>query len=352
MKDNRPVVAIIGANGQVGKSILADKEFNDQYNVIALCRSVEAKKAIEHYDVEKRVGLLTEGEGQRLITGCSMVINLAWPSGKTSDTLRISREILQSVVSHKDVTCLIQISSVAVYGEFIMPQSSFESPKPDARYGLLKLRFEDEAIQLSRAHNKRLMLLRLGHVFGHRQWWSRFIVQAILREELLPYDGTRLSNSVHCSEVPHILATMLKDYTTPLIVNGPSIPQRSWREVFDWHSDILELPRVGTIEMPHMQRIEKILKSRREGSYAFLKLQRCKDRVRNLFQLMIPSGRVSRKIMNRALSHSWLVSSGVPGPCVTYNPIGKRDILMAAEEQEALRKWYREAFNVRSEGSL
>lgn len=241
-------VAITGAGGQVGSQLVAALAAREPaIEVVAVCRNVFSAKKLSAVRCEVRTGsLLDPEEAGRVLDGCDTVIHcaLSWDNLARSDSvnLRMIRAIAQT-----RVRCLVFISTVAIYSSCIQSGiNTYADPHPDNDYGCDKLMCEREVTRLFSKPDRPGFVLRLGHVYGPGLLWSRRIL-ALARDRRfkLPFDGKLSSNAVRIDRISHALAALLESDTAPGVFNLTDQPNRSWREVFDWHAQACGLPEVA-----------------------------------------------------------------------------------------------------------
>jgi len=83
-------------------------------------------------------------------------------------------------------------------------------------------------------------------VYGPHQWLSTEILDLLEDPTFrLPFDGARQSNALHIDHLATAVGALVSGNETLGTYNVADTPHRTWREVFDWHSDALGFPRVA-----------------------------------------------------------------------------------------------------------
>lgn len=240
-------VAITGAGGQIGSFLAFSLAQRDQaLDVVAVCRNVVAAGLLESAPCSVRVGSLTEpGSAQLLLGDCDAVVHCAYAAGLPGHAWAVNKAMLTRLFAIPRINRVIYLSSVAVYGKCIVNEvGSFEKPHADTGYGRAKWRSELLAIRLARRTRRRLIVWRLGHVYGSSQAMSQFIVtKARTTQFSLPFDGAMPSNAIHIHRLTNAVKVSLATESAGAW-NVTDQPQQTWRQLFDWHTETLGLPRV------------------------------------------------------------------------------------------------------------
>lgn len=238
-------VAVTGAAGNVGSALVKGLAANGEFEVVALVRNELAAKTLGPVDAEIRIGSITDQESsRRMLAGCGAVINCALPKGLPRNSREQSDAILSNIASAPDVRIAVHFSSVAVYGACVDPRTnSFERPRPTSTYGIEKLRSENVAARLFSKRGIGYHIMRLGHVYGPAQWISSDILLRTTDPAFaLPFGGNVPSNAVSIYAVIEAIRGMLNG-TQPIGVrNLVDAPQSTWRELFDFHTELLGRP--------------------------------------------------------------------------------------------------------------
>ena len=77
---NTRVVALLGANGQIGAALLKRLAADEGVKAVAICRNAVGAGAISDVDCEVRLGSIRdEGSAKKLLDDCDVVVNCIWP---------------------------------------------------------------------------------------------------------------------------------------------------------------------------------------------------------------------------------------------------------------------------------
>ena len=185
-----------------------------------------------------------------LLDGCESVVNCAHASGMPREGRDSNLNIARTLAAARNrgvIARVIHLSTVQVYGSIVDASARFEKPAPDSVYGRLKLDIEDVLRDLlPKAAD--LTILRLGHVYGPGMQISREVLSlGALREFRLPFGGANPSNCLNAEYLARLLEELTTGQMMPQVCNVSDFPQRSLKEIFDWHCDAVGMRRVGTM---------------------------------------------------------------------------------------------------------
>lgn len=240
-------VAVVGANGRVGSVLVGRLAESGVVEPVAVCRNRVGAGLVADTVRDVRVGSIVDKASARCLLGdCDAVVNCAWAAGLPRESWEQTRVIALNLAAVPGVRTVVFLSSVAVYGTCIdAAVSTFAAPRPDTRYARDKLRLERLVAHAACRRGQRWHVLRMGHVYGAHQWLSHEVVE--LAGELgfrLAFDGARPSNAMHVEAVAAAIVALLCGDASSGVRNLADSPARSWREVFDWHTERLGLSRV------------------------------------------------------------------------------------------------------------
>ncbi len=253
-------VAVLGANGQIGSVLLRHLARIPGVHPIAICRNALGAGLISDIKCDVRLGSITSVEfDPKLIGDCDSMINCIWPQGSMKAVKKQNEILLSNIHGNANLKRFISLSSVAVYGPCIDASwSTFEAPKPNISYGQLKLEMEKKIAKCFAGSTCRYHLIRLGHVYGKEQWCSRAILGSITDHKFrLPFEGGMSSNTVHVDELAHGLVYLLLNPQSSGVLNLASYPQKTWRQVFDLHSEVCGLPKVISMDFDRSSQYRK-----------------------------------------------------------------------------------------------
>lgn len=231
--------AIIGAAGQVGRRLMQVLGRQADARVFGITRNAMSAGPLRADGLDVRVGsVVGEGDGAALLRGADVVVNAALEIDRPKRARARNEALVSSLLAHSRSALVVHLSTVAVYGSCVDRSfSTFERPRPDATYGREKLRLERFAMRAAARTRQRLMIFRLGHVYGPGQGISREFFD-VLRDRLwdLPFGGALPSNAIHVDHLAAALPIIARTATAQSVINAMDSPQRTWRELYDMHA--------------------------------------------------------------------------------------------------------------------
>lgn len=376
----RKRIAVLGANGQVGSSVVKRLSRSTKHDLIAVCRNPLAASAIASLPrCEIRTGNAADaGDAVRLYGDCDAVVNCALAAGAPRPARRINAEIIQNVrkaAGAGHIRSFVHLSTVAVYGALYHPDlgGSFARPRAGDAYGRDKLFAERVMRRTFRGGGVDWFILRVGHVYGPEQGHSADFLGRIRSGFRLPFEGTGPSNAVHVDRLGIAIGQLCADPgISPGIMNACE-SESSWGDVLDLHADAAGLHRVarmsaaestavlqaalGALARPTLTRLIRevgIATSKVPASMAQLPglrdlgyglLSHLSEGANALakkryvaWQARVQSGVGTPQAFG---PDSWhFLSSGVPGPNV-FEVLGERSSFPSASIAEDLAEWAR-----------
>lgn len=286
-------IAILGANGQVGRQLTRDLQQFPELRPIAVCRNEFSAGALRLAGCEVRVGSVLE-EGPELVGDCDAIVNCALPGGLPDQIRALDRALERALAECSRQRQLVHLSSVAVYNPFRRGQPW---RRAGTSYGRRKFRTEKALT----ARCRKLTILRLGHVYGPGQWMSRFVTDvAQTPGASLPFGGAQPSYAVHSQNLAAAVRHMLAN-PMPGVHDVYDYPMRSWQQLFAWHAQVLDLPST-----PAMGAMDSLVwQARAASAYRPLFRRAGRELARQLWQA--PLGYLTaspscREILDRCLS--------------------------------------------------
>jgi nucleoside-diphosphate-sugar epimerase len=229
------VIAVIGANGQVGTEVCLYLNQMNDVQVKPISRTELGSSFLRRCGLECYHGSVeSESDAKRLLADCDLVADFSLIKGKAfqirktittmvSNGIRFSPQKAQYVyistvmafgMSSKDVTFRKHLFSASVYGA-------------TKRYG------EKLARKVGEKTGKSVYALRLGQVHGELQEDSRSIRNGLKDE--LTYVPTDLSWTVFAFTIAEALANIAKGKERPGLYTMVSVPQWSWKDVHEFY---------------------------------------------------------------------------------------------------------------------
>lgn len=235
--------AVLGANGQIGSALCRHLASLPDIRCVAVVRNrvaAAAVRAIAGVDVELRVGSVADPERARALVGdCAAVVNCAYASGGgVRANRRANLSLFDGVRRAAPDALFVHLSTVAVYCPGRIDPGR---PRPGSSYGREKLRHE----RYLRSHlpADRLLVVRLGHVYGADTPISRFILDCLRDPRFrLPVGEAAASNAVALERVVASLAAACLQGGPCGLHHLVDQPNTTWRSLFDTHAVAFGLP--------------------------------------------------------------------------------------------------------------
>src|SRR5579863_1495849 len=124
--------AVIGAGGQIGRTLLSRLAADPSIEVRGICRNELTAAPLRLAGFDVRCGAVSDGEGARKLLGdCDVVINCSATNALPGTARRDGRAVVDGVLGVRGPRRLIHFSSVAVYGTCITDKNRFDDPSPD-----------------------------------------------------------------------------------------------------------------------------------------------------------------------------------------------------------------------------
>jgi nucleoside-diphosphate-sugar epimerase len=251
-------IGVTGATGQVGSRLLHHLHAAG-FQAVALVRNPLGAALCDAAAAgcEIRIGSLVGDSGApHPLDDCDVIINCALESsgGIPRQAYVRNQRLVDGLLRARSLKWLVHVSTVAVYGELIVPHADAERasrhPRPTSEYGRSKLFVERYAVRRAAARGIDCAILRLGHVYGAGIARSREIIELAKSAAFrLPFDGRLPSNAIHQDALGSAVAALMAGGPRRTI-ESLAESTRSWRDVFDWHTSALGLPPVSSMSDP------------------------------------------------------------------------------------------------------
>ena len=242
-------VAVIGAAGRIGPYLVRRLALENAYEPVPVIRDKMAIRFLRDYRQLTRVGSITDGaSARRLVGDCQVVINLAF-SGVTDSAIANNTRLVEAITTVNTIKVLVNLSAISVYGlPFTEKRMNFVKPRPNSEYGKSKLAMEKIVVNGLKKTATKYFLIRLGNVFGPSQTVSRMVFQDVMSPSFeLPFGGDLASNSVSVEHFIDGVVSILNNSPQSGVYNCIEEPQRTWREIYDMHTDAWNLPPVASM---------------------------------------------------------------------------------------------------------
>lgn len=358
-------VAILGAGGQIGRTLLTRLRSDAKVRVVGITRNSLTAAPLREAGFEVRCGsVMDEKERARLIGDADVVVNCAsasclWGQARMEDRATVEAALAMS-------KRLIHFSSVAVYSSCVDPsRNTYERPRPDAPYGRDKLNLERHTLRAAKKLGRRAVILRMGHVYGAEQWVSRYVLDRAGTSFRLPFDGALPSNAVHVANVASAVRTLVHDEGAEGTFNLFDPGQSTWRQVFDWNTRAFGVAAVPSLDREMSERLRSayatkagtarpIAIAREVAGWAKglpLSLAAASPTLRDLALSTLStlqSPRIEQRVLDvygeasvrritepLPIKETWLLSEGAPGRTVDY------PAEVSEADAAAVASWYR-----------
>jgi nucleoside-diphosphate-sugar epimerase len=368
-------VAVTGAAGQVGSALVKRMLEITNIETIAICRNSISAGIVDFLapGCKIRIGSITEKDAANKLLGDSNVIincALAMVKGRPRESRLLNKAIIDGFSHLKRLKSLIHLSSISVYGGSIISdkylRSTFENPRADNDYGRSKLYIERYARRMCMSKKLTCYILRVGHVIGPNVDRSRQLIEAARNPHFrLPFNGELPSNTIQVDRLTALITGLLIG-SIPSGTYNVADKEKTWREVFDLHTQAIGLPPVRGMS-PHKSNCIRSLYSSRSIWHDFIKWLKSLS-ILNLitypaifdlafrFMAVIPpmiTNRlatsykcrdVKRQIatVNRSgnqIISPYYFSDAMPGPYLTFPPDTEFNCASEDEISRQLRTW-------------
>jgi 2-alkyl-3-oxoalkanoate reductase len=327
-------VAILGANGQVGRALMGALAERPGIHPVGICRRTEAAVELRKAGWEAHSFLLRDAHLSTLLSGCHALVNCVLARGTVRQVRKAEGVLLGVLRELPNGPRLIHLSSVSVYAPcYNSPELEWRSPNPYTFLGRNKLWVERNLRRQSEAAGRPCLLVRLGHVYGAGQYWSRRIALAHLDDRSrLALNGRCASNCIHIRSVADTLGRVILSGPDRGTYNLVQDPQWTWREVFDWHARAMALPPVPASDPGAAEDYLRTLRRRyalgRPSGMAFPSVKQVvrrgiralggdalEERALSLWQAL-RAGRADGGPTPPGICDEWLYGDPAPGPAL------------------------------------
>jgi nucleoside-diphosphate-sugar epimerase len=238
-------VAVLGA-GFIGRGLLDWFGQRPDFRVVAICRRPAQAEELRAAGYSTLIAQLGDPALAERLSACDFVINAIRPAGRIPEWRATEERIAQLIASLPLHVAVAHLSTVSVYAQFYADASrEFHDPSARTTHGRNKRWMELRLRRDWARRRRRLVLARVGHVWGKNQIWSHQICQRLVDPRTrLPLDGEVPSNTVHICTLGSALEAALLGEPEVVIGNAVEQPQWTWRRLFDFHADACGFPRV------------------------------------------------------------------------------------------------------------
>jgi nucleoside-diphosphate-sugar epimerase len=227
-------IAIIGANGQVGSEVCLLLHRKRDVDLIPICRNRLGSSFLRYQGVPCLHAQITDRDQALFaLKDCAVVANLALATGSPREIFETNNRLIRNCIEcSAPGATIVFFSTASVYGV----------PTPSGRlrknaYAREKLRNEESIRKLGRKYDRRVVVLRPGHICGELQTVTHQIRQDILAGPVHMPDPDRASNTVYTVTVADaILGAADGRLTGSGTFDLMNVPQWTWREIYEYEA--------------------------------------------------------------------------------------------------------------------
>jgi nucleoside-diphosphate-sugar epimerase len=225
------------------------------FHPVGICRRAEAAAHLRGRGREAHALELTDPELLSVLTNCQILINCILARGSIPEVRRADSLAIELLLGAPPDAFLVHFSSVSVYSHYYTDAGrEWRHPNPAGPLGRKKLWAEERFRRGARRAGRPCLIVRPGHVYGAEQHWSREIALIHRNAGLrLPLNGEAASNGIHIRSLVASLLEAIRSRKAG-IYDAVHVPQRTWRQVFDWHAEALGCPAVAAADYEQSRR--------------------------------------------------------------------------------------------------
>ena len=242
-------IAVLGASGRIGFQLALNlRALRPDDQIVPIVRHQLAFASLRPYFDDVDDGT-SRGD-------YDIVINAARSTKNPSTDGRTNRLITDQSFARIGRGLLIQLSSIAVYGDLCdASRQTFARPKPNTVYGLGKRAIESHACSIA-TKQKKVAIIRLGNVFGIETNWSDQLFAEVMDGSIrLPNNGRQPSNAISTRQFASGLSRLIDQRMSlprATIWNAAGPQWLTWRRLYDLHSDALGVDPVDAMDQALM----------------------------------------------------------------------------------------------------
>jgi nucleoside-diphosphate-sugar epimerase len=229
------VIAVVGANGQVGSEVCLYLSKMPEVQVVPICRNRYGSSFLRQCGLECRHGGLTSDNARELLSGCDLVADFSLPKGNPAVVRSAIEKTLTSAFEGAGSTMrFVYISSIMAFGMGPNSKVLRNHLVARTRYGSTKRFGERLLFKLARKHKREGYVLRLGQVHGELQSATRAIKRDLKNETAYIPKGP--SYAVFAFTIAEALARIAEGKEKPGLYTLVSKPEWTWKEVHEYHT--------------------------------------------------------------------------------------------------------------------
>jgi nucleoside-diphosphate-sugar epimerase len=200
-----PTVAILGANGFIGRRLVEYLHLRELAQVRPLVRRPNALAGLAVFDLDCRIAdALDAGALERALTGCDVLVHCVAGDAKT---IVGAVGPAYAAAQRAGVRRLVYLSSASVHGQAPAAGTDEATPLRDDQpiaYNNAKVRAERQLQRLRATGGVELVILRPGIVTGPRSYWVGSFASALVAGTAsLVHGGQGICNSLYVDNLAH-----------------------------------------------------------------------------------------------------------------------------------------------------
>ena len=229
-----PVIAVIGANGQVGSEVCLYLNQMPNVQVIPICRSRYASSFLRKCGLKCEHVELGSAKSTQVLTGCDLVADFSLPKGSPSVVRSAIRKTLTATIEASDAGArVVYISSMMAFGMGTRSTVMRNYAIARTRYGSTKRFGERLLFKLAKAHAREAYVLRLGQVHGELQSTTHAIKLHMKNETAFVPKGP--SYTVFAFTIAEALCRIAEGNERTGLYTLVSEPAWTWREIHEYY---------------------------------------------------------------------------------------------------------------------
>lgn len=238
-------IAVIGANGQVGREVCLFLSVMG-VKVVPISRSELGGIFLERCGLKCRYGAIgNQEDAKRLLEGCDLVADFSHPQGIPAEVRPAVKSNIENVLKWAPAESpYVYFSTISAFGMLHGESKLKNYHLAHTRYAADKQYLE--RLALSGQKKRDVYALRLGQVHGDLQKVSQeFMEEVALGKVYLPFSSNTPSYSVFCFTIAEALVNVALGKERPGLYTLVSTPAWTWGEVYAYwarqHDSKLEL---------------------------------------------------------------------------------------------------------------
>mgnify|MGYP001296409205 CR=1 FL=1 len=227
-------IAVIGANGQVGREVSLFLHVMG-VEVVPISRTEIGGVFLERCGLTCRYGSVSDkNDAARLLEGCDLVTDFAHPTGLPSKTRKAVKSNIDNIVRYAPQGApYVYISTISAYGMRSDDSKMKNYFLSHTLYAADKRYLERHA--LAQKNKRDIYVLRLSQVHGTLQTVSQQFMEETERDKVsLPFSADTDSYTVFCYSIAEAMVNITQGKERPGRYTFVSTPAWSWGEVYTY----------------------------------------------------------------------------------------------------------------------